>query len=145
VTSKFNKVKDKLTWKKKKDKTNLEDSKSQKFSSNGSLLSHNGLKPTLAVESETVKTVGGEHTCCDGRLQQQQQQQEHDHHVQQPQIFSISSHHIEGDLDHKQPPPHTIYSVEKGKFHHHLEGSGMINVFCIFQSMSGNFSMIGEY
>ena len=122
MTSKLNKVKDKLTWKKKKDKNNLEDSKSQKFSSNGSLLSQNGLKPTLAVESETVKTVGGEHTCCEGRLHHQQQHQHQ--HQQQPPIFSISSHHIEAELDHKHPP-HTIYSVEKGEFCHR-GCSGMI-------------------
>ena len=63
VASKLSKVKDKLTWKKKKDKSNLEDSKSQKFSSNGSLLSQKGLKPTLAVEDEKTLTKmhGGEH------------------------------------------------------------------------------------
>lgn len=121
MTSKLNKVKDKLTWKKK---TNLEESKSQKFSSNGSLLSQNGLKPALAIESEPHKVVGGEnqpqqqqqqqHACCESKLQQQQLQQ------QQPPIFAISASggdlHL-ASLDHKDDAaPHTAYCAEKGEW-----------------------------
>ena len=128
VTSKLNKVKDKFTRKKKKDKTNLEDSKSQRFSSNGSLLSQNGLKPALAIEAEAHKTVGGEqqqqqphqlqHICCEGKLQQQQQQQQLQQQEQQPAIFSIST--SAGDfqsasLDLKDA--HILYSADKGKFY----------------------------
>lgn len=130
VTSKLNMVKDKFTRKKKKDKTNLEDSKSQKFSSNGSLLSQNGLKPALAIEAEAHKTVGGEHQqlqqhqqvhhiCCEGKLQQLQQQQQQEQ--PQPAIFSIST--SAGDfqsasLDLKDA--HILYSADKGKCHFFL-------------------------
>jgi len=118
VASKLNKVKDKLTLKKK---TNLEDSKSQKFSSNGSLLSQNGLKPALAIESETHKTVGGEnqaqqqhahqHACCEGKLQQLQQQQKEKE--PQPPIFAISS--SSGDLHLASLEHKDAEAADKGK------------------------------
>lgn len=56
VAKKLSKVKDKFTRKKKK--TNLEDSKSQKFSSNGSLLSQNGLKTNFAGSTDLHKSTG---------------------------------------------------------------------------------------
>jgi hypothetical protein len=113
VTSKLNKVKDKLTWKKKKDKSNLEDSKSQKFSSNGSLLSQNGLKPALAVEADAQhKTVGGEHSCCEGKLQQLQQLQPH---PEDAPIFAISASggDFHGSFDHKDGREGSL--ADKGK------------------------------
>ena len=114
-------------YRKKKKNNSLEDSKSQKFSSNGSLLSQNGLKPTLAIEDEKaaiVKTHGGEH----------HQQQQHQHHGSQgglgdesaaAPIFSISRRsvtsgdHIPASMDsrrsHIESVPHSI--IDKGKSH----------------------------